>query len=115
MKIFILDLWQDLRAKRLAPVAGVLALALVAVPIVMSKPAKSPAPAPVQAVRTAPDPKDLKALGSVKLDNHDVERGSSLNAFDPSDPFRPPKKVTKKKKAESSAPSTVASTQGSSP
>lgn len=108
MKIFVLDLWQDLRDKRLAPVAVVLAVALVAVPVVMSKPSETPSPAPVQAVRTAPDPKDLKALASVKLDTTESERGSSLNTFDPSDPFRPPKKVTKKKKAEGSdAPSTV--------
>ena len=38
MKIFLLDLWHDLRAKRLWPVALVLAVALVAVPVVLSKP-----------------------------------------------------------------------------
>ena len=35
MKIFLLDLWHDLRAKRLWPVAAVLAVALVAVPVVL--------------------------------------------------------------------------------
>ena len=76
MKIFLLDLWQDLRDKRLAPVAVVLAVALVAVPVVLSKPSESPSSAPVQAVRTAPDPKDLKAIASVTLDDVDPERGS---------------------------------------
>ena len=47
MKIFLLDLWHDLRQKRLAPVAVVLLLALVAVPVLLAKPAKSPGPAPV--------------------------------------------------------------------
>jgi hypothetical protein len=109
MKIFFLDLWQDLQAKRLAPVAVVLVLALIAVPVVLSKPAKTTAPPPTNAVRSAPDPKDLKALASVKLANADDERGSSLDTFDPSDPFRPPKSVTKKKEAaDTNAPSSVA-------
>jgi hypothetical protein len=106
MKIFLLDLWHDLRAKRLAPVAAVLALALVAVPVVLSKPSETPAPAPTTA-RKAPDPKDLKALASVKLEQAD-DRGSSLDVFDPSDPFRPPKKVTKRSKQESDVASSVA-------
>jgi hypothetical protein len=107
MKIFFLDLWQDLKAKRLAPVAVLLVLALIAVPVVLSKPAKTTAPPPVHAARSAPDPKDLKALASVKLANAN-ERGSSLDTFDPSDPFRPPKSVTKKKAADTNAPSSVA-------
>jgi hypothetical protein len=108
MKIFFLDLWQDLQAKRLVPVAVVLAVALVAVPVVLSKGPATTAPAPVHAVRSAPDPKDLKALASVKLADTDMERGSSLDTFDPSDPFRPPKKVTKKKASETDAPSSAA-------
>ena len=106
MKIFLLDLWHDLRAKRLAPVAAVLALALLAVPVVLSKPSEAPAPAPTTA-RKAPDPKDLKALASVKLEQTD-ERGSSLDMFDPSDPFRPPKKITKRSKQDGDASSTIA-------
>jgi hypothetical protein len=106
MKIFLLDLWHDLRAKRLAPVAAVLALALVAVPVVLSKPSETPAPPPPTA-RKAPDPKDLKALASVKLEQTD-ERGSSLDMFDPSDPFRPPKKVTKRSNQDGDVASTVA-------
>ena len=41
MKIFLLDLWHDLREKRLAPVAVVLMLGLVAVPVLLAKPASS--------------------------------------------------------------------------
>jgi hypothetical protein len=106
MKIFLLDLWHDLRAKRLAPVAAVLALALVAVPVVLSKPSETPAPPPPTA-RKAPDPKDLKALASVKLEQTD-ERGSSLDMFDPSDPFRPPKKVTKRSNQDGDVASSIA-------
>jgi hypothetical protein len=106
MKIFLLDLWHDLRAKRLAPVAAVLGLALVAVPVVLSKPSETPAPPPPTA-RKAPDPKDLKALASVKLEQTD-ERGSSLDTFDPSDPFRPPKRVTKRSSQDGDTSSTIA-------
>ncbi len=42
MKIFLLDIWHDLRAKRLWPVALVLAAALVAVPVVLSKSSETP-------------------------------------------------------------------------
>ena len=101
MKLFFLDLWQDLQAKRLWPVAAVLLLALVAVPVVLSKSSEAPAPAPVQAVRKAPDPKDLKALASVKLNETALERGSTLDTFDPSDPFLPPKAIAKRSREDS--------------
>jgi hypothetical protein len=108
MKTFVLDLWQDLREKRLWPVAIVLAVALVAVPVVLLKPAEDAAPAaPVAAARTAPDPKDLKGVASVKLDETAEGTGSSLGTFDPSDPFRPPRSVVKRSQEGSS--STVAS------
>ena len=37
MKVFFLDLWQDLREKRLWPVALVLLLGLAAVPVLLAK------------------------------------------------------------------------------
>jgi hypothetical protein len=107
MKIFLLDLWHDLRAKRLWPVALVLAIALVAVPVVLSKPSEAPAPAPVQSVRKAPDPKDLKALASVKLDESGDGRGSTLDTFDPSDPFKPPKAIAKRSQQKDDVPSSI--------
>jgi hypothetical protein len=108
MKIFLLDLWHDLQAKRLWPVAAVLLLALVAVPVVLSKSSETPAAGPVKAVRKAPDPKDLKALASVKLTEADESRGSSLDTFDPSNPFRPPASIEKRAREDAGgAPSTV--------
>ena len=41
MKIFLLDLWQDLKEKRLWPVAVVLLVALVAVPVLLAKPSSA--------------------------------------------------------------------------
>jgi hypothetical protein len=97
MNHFLSDLWHDLRAKRLWPVAVVLLAALIAVPVVLSKSSKEP-PAAAQGMsetRTAPDPKDLKALANVKLEEGVAGRGSSLDTFDPSNPFRPPRAVMK--------------------
>jgi len=113
MKTFLLDLWHDLRAKRLWPVAVVLGVALVAVPVVLSKPSETPS-APPPTARKAPDPKDLKALASVKLEQGD-ERGSSLDTFDPSDPFRPPKRITKRSSQEGDVSSTITGGTPSSP
>jgi hypothetical protein len=94
MKNFLSDLWHDLREKRLWPVAVVLLAALVAVPVVLSKPSEEPPPAPPATdARSAPEPRDLKGLATVKLEATDTGTGSSLDTFDPSNPFRPPRKV----------------------
>jgi hypothetical protein len=106
MKNFLSDLWHDLREKRLWPVAVVLLVGIVAVPVVLSKSAETPAPAPAATeARTAPEPRDLKALTTVKLDTSDAGAGSSLDTFDPSNPFRPPRAVLKGS-AEASADGT---------
>jgi hypothetical protein len=97
MKIFLLDLWHDLREKRLAPVAVVLALGLVAVPVLLAKPAKSPGPAPVVGAGMKQADRDaLAALTKVKLGDDEVGKGSTLGVFDPDNPFKPPKGAIKK-------------------
>jgi hypothetical protein len=96
MKIFLLDLWHDLKEKRLWPVAVVLLAGLVAVPVLLAKPADKPAaPAPV-ASAAGPKPDVLKQLAKVKLGDDEVGDGSTLGAFDPSNPFNPPKGAIKK-------------------
>jgi hypothetical protein len=104
MKIFVADLWSDLRAKRLWPVALVLLAALVAVPVVLSKGAdEPPAPAPAASgARDAPDPEEFKGLASVTLEETLPSDGSSLDTFDPSDPFRPSTEVLKRAREEAS-------------
>jgi hypothetical protein len=105
MKIFLLDLWQDLRAKRLAPVAAVLLVGLVAVPVLLAKPAEEPAPAPVTAAPSSTtDRNKLAALAEVKLGEEAVGKGSTLGTFDPDNPFSPPK-GTLKKEPTAGAPS----------
>jgi hypothetical protein len=103
MKIFALDLWQDLQEKRLWPVAVVLLLGLVAVPVLLAKPAADPpAPAPVANAADAPKPGELKQLAKVKLGTEEPGDGSTLGVFDPSNPFTPPKGAIKKEKSASS-------------
>jgi hypothetical protein len=97
MKIFLLDLWHDLREKRLAPVAVVLLLGLVAVPVLLAKPASNPGPAPVAASKPKKsDNEQLAALMKVKLGDDAVGKGSTLGTFDPDNPFNPPKGKIKK-------------------
>src|SRR4051794_3065685 len=96
MQVFLLDLWHDLREKRLAPVAVVLLLGLVAVPVLLAKPAENPGPAPVVAAPKPADREALAALTKVKLGADEVGKGSTLGVFDPDNPFKPPKGAMKK-------------------
>jgi hypothetical protein len=95
MKNFLLDLWHDLRAKRLWPVALVLLAGLVAVPVVLSKKAEPvAAPPPPATEAEAPEAEGPARLAEVKLEELAEGTGSSLSAFnDPSNPFAPPRKV----------------------
>ncbi len=84
---FLLDLWHDLREKRLAPVAVLLLVALIAVPVVMLKPASSSegdpgAPAVAAGSTSQPTIVDAAQEGAGE--------GSDLGVFDPRNPFRPP-------------------------
>src|SRR5215210_1433230 len=113
MKIFLLDLWHDLREKRLAPVAVVLLAGLVAVPVLLAKPAKDPGPAPVAAAAKKADREALAALTKVKLGDDEVGKGSTLGVFDPDNPFVPPKGTIKKDAVAGEAgPGDVSATPG---
>ena len=104
MNTFFLDLWHDLREKRMAPVAAVLVLALVAVPVLLAKPAEE---ASAPAVKTSAPKKlnqdQLAALAQVKLGEEESGAGSTLGVFDPSNPFKPPKGAIKKERTSSSS------------
>jgi hypothetical protein len=115
MNDFFLNLWYDLRAKRLWPVAVLLLAALVAAPVVLSKETEEPEPAPTT-VAAAPAETNKaegpEGLANVKLEELAKGSGSSLSSFDPRNPFAPPRKAiaAARRDAEgSSAPSTAAS------
>ncbi len=115
MKIFLLDLWQDLRDKRLAPVAVVLLLGLIAVPVLLASPPKDPGPAPVAAAPKQADREALAALTKVKLGEDATAKGSTLGVFDPDNPFTPPKGTIKKTgtDAATAGPGDIGGTPGS--
>jgi hypothetical protein len=96
MNNFLLDIWHDLRAKRLWPVALVLLAGIVAVPFVLAKKGEEPAMAPPAPTADAqkPEAEGPAELAEVKLDDLGQGTGSSLSSFDdPSNPFAPPPKV----------------------
>jgi hypothetical protein len=80
MTTFLLDIWHDLREKRLWPVAVGLLIATVAIPVVLSKPAEAPK------VEAAPPSATTAALPTVTRDQSIVDT-SALDAFDIKDPF----------------------------
>jgi hypothetical protein len=103
MNNFLLDLWHDLRAKRLWPVALVLLAGIVAVPFVLAKKSEEPAAPPPAPTAEAQEPESdgPAALTQVKLEELGQGSGSSLSSFDdPSNPFAPPPKVLKRMSAD---------------
>jgi hypothetical protein len=108
MKFFLTDLWNDLREKRLWPVALALLAGLIAVPVALTKRSEEPAATPPveTEARTAPEPKELKGLARVKVESSAVNSGSRLDTFDPSNPFRPPSKVLEASQEGSQASAT---------
>jgi hypothetical protein len=83
VKVFLLDLWLDLREKRLAWLAVLLLGALVAVPIVLAQGTEAPpTPPPSQSAVKPP----LEPV--VKSDASQID--SKLEAFNPRDPFEAP-------------------------
>jgi hypothetical protein len=107
MTTFFVDLWHDLREKRLWPVAVGLLAAIVAVPVLLFKPAGAPtAPATV-----APPRSTLATLPVVAVDAGPTE-GSRLEAFNQKNPFKPMKDLAKDTATSSS--SSAASKAGGS-
>lgn len=93
MNDFLIDLWNDLREKRLWPVALALLVGLIAVPVVLSKPSEEPG---LPTVASAPEPKETgvaKGLAALRVAEDVPGEGSTLDVFDPSDPFKPPQDI----------------------
>ena len=86
MHTFLLDLWHDLRAKRLWPIAALMLVAIVAVPFVLvaeEQPAPPPVTPPTQA-QTASD-----KLPTIQLDEISAKSPSNLSQFSQRNPFKP--------------------------
>jgi hypothetical protein len=92
MNKLVLELWHDLRSKRLWPVALGLVVALIAVPVLLKKDSSSPAPATPAAASGAAAADDAsKAV--VVADNNSSPSNSTLGVFNKKDPFKPDKAV----------------------
>lgn len=109
MKESALNLWYELRDRRLWPVAALLLLGLVAAPLLLVKPVEEPAGGP------APPPRlqsQQQLRAALQLAESDTGAGSSLDQFDPKDPFRPPERVLRSLESLSSDPGGGGSTAG---
>ena len=107
------DVWRDLRERRLWPVALLLLVALVLVPVLLLEPAPEvpaqPAVAPApSAVEGSPVALESRALL--------VAEGSDLDVFTARDPFRRPRPARRRSSSEraASGSGSPASGQGSS-
>jgi hypothetical protein len=83
MRVFLLDLWLDLREKRLAWLALVLLAAIVAVPIVLAKGSEAPPPPPAPTATTA------SAAPVIESQPEAGTTDSKLQTFSARDPFEP--------------------------
>ena len=100
MKLVLADLFDDLREKHLWPVAVALIAVLVAVPLVLAKPAKQPSPSTPPTSEGASLP---HAAADVLAAEDTTGAGSGLGVFDSRNPFRPPGTVLKSKDATAAA------------
>lgn len=106
MRVFFLDLWLDLREKRLAPVAIILLAALIAVPVLLSKGSSSETP-------TATTPTPTATVASAAVIKGTASPGSTdskLQTFSSRDPFEPTVRVV----TTTTTTSTPSSSSGSS-
>jgi hypothetical protein len=106
MTMFFLDLWHDLREKRLWPAAVGLLAAIVAVPVVLFKPASDGAPPNAGTPNRKPGP----VLPVVHVDGGPL-MGSHLEAFSASEknPFKPMKDLAKSTGTSGATPSSPSS------
>jgi hypothetical protein len=108
MTTFFIDLWHDLREKRLWPVAVGLIAAIVAVPAILFKPASDAAPpATVAPKTTSADTLPVVAVAT------GPNVGSKLEAFDEKNPFKPMKDLAKEDAGSGSGSASGGSGSGS--
>ena len=102
MSDFLQDTWHDLRERRLWPIAVLLLVATIAIPVVLTESAAEPASAPVPQIADTKKPEGPGVR--LDVDNADSSgTGSALNVFAPEDPFVPPKSVTDEPKGDATA------------
>lgn len=116
MKDRALDVWADLRDRHLWPVAALLLAALVAVPLVLVKPAEqAPTRAAVPTNATRPGDPLAKQAVVKAFDSKPLVRISRLDQFGSKDPFKPVKQLKPIKSTTGGATPTTGSGSGAKP
>jgi hypothetical protein len=110
MNDYAQNIWQDLREKRLWPIAVLLALAIVAIPLLLTKSAAQPTAD--QAVIPAPTEDTRVAISRDDADAASSGTGSALDRFAEGDPFTPPGRVAAKGGGVSASASTAGPSDG---
>jgi hypothetical protein len=107
MTTFLLDLWHDLREKRLWPVAAAILLATAAVPILLFKPASTPAGSSTPNTTS-------KGLGSLPVVTMAETTGkvSKLDTFGEKNPFKPLNDIAKPPTEPTAGSSTGSTSSG---
>jgi hypothetical protein len=86
---FLVDLFRDLRDRRLLPVAAVLLVGLVAVPVALSTSSGSSTASPAAAVAIAPSEKDALAQAAVLSEDFGIrDYRKRLERFKSTNPFK---------------------------
>jgi hypothetical protein len=109
MKVFLLDLWMDLREKRLAWLAVVLLVAIIAVPIVLANDQASPPETTQPTTTTA-----AAATPVVVSSDQASTTNSKLQVFSPRDPFEPTSSAGTGTSTTSTGTTTTPSSSGTS-
>jgi uncharacterized membrane protein YgcG len=107
MRVFLLDLWLDLREKRLAPLAIILLAAIVAVPIVLANDQEETTPPPTATTATT-----ASVAPVVQSDAGAGPTESKLQTFNPRDPFEPTSSAATTSTGTSSTGSTTGTSGG---
>lgn len=110
MNKLLLDLWHDLRAKRLWPVAALLVVALVAVPLALRKGSSSGSPSPAASASAPASPADK----AVVVADTNTSKNSNLNDFSTKNPFQPDHAVLAAAHPKPAAPSKTSTPSGGS-
>lgn len=119
MSSFVRGVFEDLRRRRLLPVAGVLLLALVAVPVLMLKKAEPVPPAASApgvsanaSVSGLPSPQQALNTDKPLVTLAVLDQPSDLDSFEPKNPFKPIDQVSTE--GAGSAPAPAATEPGPS-
>src|SRR4051812_17331715 len=92
MHTFLLDLWHDMREKRLWPFAALLLIAIAAVPFTLLK-KEQPVPAAAAPATQAAPAGDK--LPTIALDDVSAKSPSDLSEFSQKNPFKPLRELPK--------------------